>query len=224
MVQTFSEYLEYRHSYYSNDFTTTESPNLQFNMDETFFKVMHYRVRVSTFLIIQSIIMNTLLLIFLFSHKESRSWMFFPLMMQATVDIIGPGIANMIYEWKLYFHWPVAYEYFTTSTDYKEPLIDNEDTLQALPGPFACVLMHFRSLLNEYSTGYCLLATAFFRYILVCHPNFKLTPKFCKFMAVGLVSVPCIGMFGSFLDLMFNDYGYKYIDTFYVYGDYQFST
>ena len=190
-------------------------------MDETFYKVMRYRVSISTFLNIQSIIMNTFLLLFLFSYKEFRSWMFFPLMMQATVDIIGPGIANMIFEWKLYFHWPVladAFDYITYG-DYSEPVITDEVSLQVLPGPFACVLMHLRSLLNEYSTGYCLLATAFFRYLLVCHPSVKLTTRFCKLVGVALVSIPCIAMFGSVIDLYFNDYGYKYNDSFGIYGE-----
>ena len=217
-------YLEYLISYYSWDYTT-ETPKLKWAMDETFYKVMHYRVGISTFLNIQSIIMNTFLLLFLFSYKEFRSWLFFPLMMQATVDIIGPGIANMIFEWKLYFHWPAISDDFdyASSVDESEPLIIDDVSLQVLPGPLGCVLMHLRSLLNEYSTGYCLLATAMFRYFLVCRPNFKLTTRFCKLVAVALVSIPSIAMFGSVIDLHFNKYGYKYSDTFGLYGETAFN-
>ena len=185
-------------------------------MDETFYKVMRYRVSISTFLNIQSILMNFFLLLFLFSNKEFRKWLFFPLMMQATVDIVGPGIANMIFEWKLYYHWPVisdAFEY-QISFDYNDPVIADGESLQVLPGSFACVLIHLRSLLNEYTTGYCLLATALFRYILVCHPNVNLTAKFYKKVAVALVSIPFIALFVSTVDLFFNRYGYTYNEAF----------
>ena len=226
MVQAYYDYLEYRNSYYSR-YYTTDRPNLQWAMDETFYKVMRYRVGISTWLNIQSVIMNFLLLLFLFSKKEFRSWLFFPLMMQATVDIVGPGIANLVFEWKMYFHWPAisdAFDYHIYG-DVLEPIISDYQSLQVLYGPFACVLIHLRSLLNEYSTGYCLLATAMFRYLLVCHPNFKLTSSFCKLVAAVLVSIPCVAMIGSLVDLLFNDYGYEInsASSFYgthSYGDY----
>ena len=48
----------------------------------------------------------------------------------------GPGIANMIFEWKLYYHWPVisdAYAY-SNFADYTEPVIADEESHQVLPG------------------------------------------------------------------------------------------
>ena len=214
------DYWYYQTNYYSGHFTTS-GPYLKWAIDETFYKVMRYRVSISTLLAVLSTIMNLSLLLFLFFYKEFRSWLFFPLMMQATVDIVGPGIAHLVFEWKLYFHWPVLAEYldYFSYSEFSEPGILEEEPLQVLPGRFSCVLMHLRSLLNEYSTGYCLLATAMFRYLLVCHPNFKITTRFCKLVAVALVSIPCIAMFGSVIDLIFNDYGYEYIDDMSLYGE-----
>ena len=214
--------LEYQNGYYSHDYTT-EEPILKWTIDETFYKVMRYRVGISVWLNIQSTIMNLTLLLFLFSYKEFRSWLFFPLMMQATVDIVGPGIANMIYEWQLYFNWPNKADEFALFSS--EPIIDDPQSLEILPGPFACVLIHLRSLLNEYSTGYCLLATALFRYVLVCHPSVNLTTRFYKKVAVALVSIPCVAMVGSAIDLLFNDYGYSYnpASSIDLYGNLQYS-
>ena len=47
------------------------------------------------------VLYNLLLLLFLVKTEEFRKWLFFPIMLQAFVDLVGPGLANMAFEWKL---------------------------------------------------------------------------------------------------------------------------
>ena len=57
-----------------------------------------------------------------------------------------------------------------------------------IEGKLGCLLTMFRSVLNEYSTGLCILASAFMRYCLICHPNRQiLTPQFLRILSCSLV-------------------------------------
>ena len=205
----FKEHPEY--PFFATEVTIDPDPRPV--VDGTFYSIMTTRLGISSYLSIQNVIMNFLLLTFLFTAKEFRNWQFFPLMMQASVDIMGPGISNLIFEWLLNRQWPVIEDYLTDNVFLRRPLIKESYTMQTIYGIFPCFLMQLRCLLNEYSTGYCLLVTAFYRYLLVCHPTFKLGPSVYKAMALVLVSLPLLGITSSCLDIIWN----PYLDNFYDY-------
>ena len=100
----------------------------------------------------QCVIMNALILAFLGSTKQFRTWQFFPLMLQATVDLIGPGVANLFFEVQLLDKLPrVA---VLNQQIFGDPgFISNPFELQSVHGTGACVIMHLRFLVNDYSTG-----------------------------------------------------------------------
>ena len=81
------------------------------------------------------------------------------------MTLIGLGIANMIYETLVYKQVETRYE---LGIDRKLVLMAFLSRLRNFNG---CILSLFRVVLNEYSTGFCLLATAYVRYVLVCHPT-----------------------------------------------------
>ena len=191
-------------------FYTDEPCNLDHftAMDKTFYNIMHSKLGLSTWLSIQSILMNTLLLTFLFSTPEFRSWQFFPLMMQATIDIVGPGFANLVYEWQVFKYLPVLEEKIIKLFRCNPAYIRDSNDLLTIYGPLECIIMNLRCLLNEYSTGFCLLAISFYRYLLVCHPTFTVNQRFYKTAAGLLVSILLLSVLGSIFHLMFlNRYG-----------------
>ena len=67
-----------------------------------------------------------------------------------------------------------------------------------------------RDLLQRLATGFCLLVTAFYRYLLVCHPNSNLGPKIYKPMAAVLVLTPVISLVVSSLDTIVSVLQMKY--------------
>ena len=48
------------------------------------------------------VILNSLLILAIMSSKQTRNLTFFPVIFQATIDILGPGIANIAYEIRSY--------------------------------------------------------------------------------------------------------------------------
>ena len=177
-------------------------------MDKAFYKIMHAKLGLSAWLSIQSIFMNTLLLTFLFATPEFRSWQFFPLMMQATIDILGPGLANLVYEWKVFHHLPVLEERIIKQVGFSPAFLRNSNDLLTIYGTLECLIMNLRCLLNEYSTGLCLLATSLYRYLLVCHPTFTIGPRFYKFVAGLLITIVFLSVLGSIFHLLFfKEYG-----------------
>ena len=68
-----------------------------------------------------------------------------------------------------------------------------------------CVLTNLRSILNERSTGLHILATAFIRYILVCHPTSNyLTDIKLRLIAGSIVVLSCLPLVGNLVDMKFN--------------------
>ena len=68
-----------------------------------------------------------------------------------------------------------------------------------------CVLTYLRSILNEGSTGLCILATAFIRYILVCHPTSNYLSDIKLRLIAGLIVVlSCLPLVGNWVDMKFN--------------------
>ena len=133
--------------------TATPDPMPAFN-DDSFVAIMRTRFGITTYLSIQSSIMNGLLLSFLLYNREFRSWLFFPLMLQAAIDIIGPGISNLFFEWKLYLHVFSTAESYSGVRDRNQRLVvGHVDDLNALTDGTGCILMYVRCVLNEYTTG-----------------------------------------------------------------------
>ena len=48
------------------------------------------------------ILFNTILIVAILSSKETRNLYFFPVVFQAIIDVLGPGIANIGYEIRSY--------------------------------------------------------------------------------------------------------------------------
>ena len=139
------------------------------------------------------IVLNSLLVFFIFSHSEFRDWKFYPTAIQALADVIGPGIGNLWYEWLVYEQLQLRIK---QAIEIDVPLTLN--TLQAvtqLKNFSSCVLSLLRIVVNEYTTGPCVLATAFVRYALVVHPTKNLVRKWVLvsqvliIVAIGVVSL-----------------------------------
>ena len=136
-------------------------------MDKTFYLIMNTKFGIELYLSLQCIVMNFLLLTFLFSTKEFRSWQFFPLMMQATVDIVGPGFANIAFEVKLRNKLPALEDEFQSSfeVEVENALIRRPYELQLVQGTGACAVMIFRCLLNDYRDSLLSFFFPFYRQI-----------------------------------------------------------
>ena len=72
-------------------------------IDDNLLRFMGAKQVTEIFLSTICILYNFLLLVFLVKTKEFRNWASFPMMLQAFLDLIGPGIANIVFEWKLAF-------------------------------------------------------------------------------------------------------------------------
>ena len=138
---------------FDNGITASPDPRPAFN-DDSFVAIMKSRLGITSYLSIQSSIMNSLLLSFLLYNKEYRSWLFFPLMLQAAIDIIGPGISNLLFEWKLYIQVLSMTEHYNEFMDENQRFVVRRvEDLNALSDVTGCFLMYVRCLLNEYTTG-----------------------------------------------------------------------
>ena len=131
------------------------------------------KTMITCFMSFLYIVFNSLLFTFLLSKTEYRNLQFFPVFVQTAVDILGPGAANLVYE-------VIAYRGITdlstnrvmslslVSRGIHLGMLEDYSRVHDVNG---CILTFFRSLLNEYTTGLCVVATAFIRYILICRPT-----------------------------------------------------
>ena len=182
--------------------------NKGINLDETFFRVMKIKRGIVCYLSAQCVMMNVILLSFLLMTKEFRKWMFYPVMFQAFIDILGPGIANTMDELGLVQH---MYEYRDKNVlkiGFNKAFLSGFDDLLHASTAFSCIVTYLRVLINEYSTGFCILITAFYRYVLVCHPAMKLSRKLCVSLSLSVTAITAIGVIGGTLDLLFNKVSY----------------
>ena len=155
------------------------------------------------------VVFNAILLCFLASKEQFRSWVFCPLAFQATVDILGPGIANFFYE--IY--------YYDSMVTQREARLSTFGYAKVSPGsltlikilrfrPIGCVMTYLREFLNEFSTGFCILTTAFFRYLAVCHPLYRPSKFFHRRISLSLMALVLLSLTAITADLMFNSYIY----------------
>ena len=100
-------------------------------------------------------------------------------------------------------------------------------------GKLGCGLTFFRLIVNEFSTGLCIFASAFIRYCLICLPTSDiLTENRLKALSVGLVVAIMTLLAFNVWDMSYNfrphqdgytnpDYDYEdYYDYDYDYGQY----
>ena len=141
--------------------------------------------------------LNAYLIFCLFTVVDLKNLFFFPVGVQAAIDAIGPGLANIVYlclstrQMRVNLPDPEDYE------DYRSYI--SHSTIQfdvILYSHIGCVLTFLRSILNEYGTGVCVLASAFIRYCLVCHPTTNiLTELRMKLLCVTLTVVILVPLF-----------------------------
>ena len=117
-----------------------------------------------------------------FDKTGIEKFVIFPIGLQAIIDMMGPGISNIIYS---YFSNKQLRQDLIDPYDYEEYASYTSVKLLALivlvRGKSGCILTFLRSVLNEYATGLCVVSSAFFRYCLICHPTRNiLTKKFLR--------------------------------------------
>ena len=174
-------------------------------MDSTLMSFMTIKRFVEYVLSTICIIYNLILLVFLIKTQEFRKWMFFPMMLQALVDIIGPGVANLIFEWRLESNI-LEYKRIHDSvySQYSSFLLPRNFFLfNSLTGIPQCVLVYLRVLLNQYSTGLCMLATAIFRHLAVYHPMYNANEKIGFKIGLGIVLTMFLSVSVGILHLVF---------------------
>ena len=152
-----------------------------------------------------SIVYNILLIVFLLKTDEFHSWAFFPIMMQAFVDIIGPGIANIVFECQLTTRMREFIVQQTRTNSIPFLLPRDFVLFNSLSGIPQCLLVYLRVLLNEYTTGCCMVATAVFRYLSVYQPTWHIKQKLCPRVAIAIVSVVFVASLASVLQLLLAD-------------------
>ena len=116
------------------------------------------------------VVLNLLMILFFILHKKFRSLTFCPLMIQSLVDIIGPGIANVMFE-VLLLDRALSSRTFRSVNQGMAYWMEFKMTRGI--SLMDCTLTFLRVSLNEYTTGTCVLATAYIRYALVCHASRK---------------------------------------------------
>ena len=80
------------------------------------------------------------------------------------LSIPWPGISNIVYE-------VLSYEYTVSVLSYRSMYLSAYAGIPRDSFRLGCLLVVFRNILNEYTTGICVTASAFFRYCYVCHPT-----------------------------------------------------
>ena len=170
-----------------------------------------------------SVFLNVFLIISLLVVEELRKMIFFPIALQAFMDVLGPGISNVIHViWSQGLLWyiensPSDYDYlYKTELSYLYEFAAST----TVNGIFTCVLIFFKSILNETSTGFCITASAFIRYCMICHPaKDLLTSTQLKGLSTTIVLLILVS-------LVFNGLAFMFIfEPFdYAYSDYRTGT
>ena len=154
--------------------------------------------------------LNLSLILIVIGSPEMRNMTFFPVGFQAAVDFIGPGLANLVYEVQAYLNFNE--KHLTNAKDYAPMFDDGKYYLtkfflnSEVFGLSGCILLFGRILLNEYSTGICILATALIRYLLVCHPTSSfLNAKKLKVMAILIVGLTTLALAANIFEMVYRE-------------------
>ena len=65
---------------------------------EWYKRVLSFRFAIGSILSVECAIANLVLIISTLSDENTRTWQIFPVVMQALVDFVGPGVANVASE------------------------------------------------------------------------------------------------------------------------------
>ena len=182
--------------YFSSVSTITIDYSLTKYYDEGFFAFYLWAFFWSVFGSVICIVLNFFLILCVFTIEDFKNWTFFPVCLQAAIDIAGPGFANIIYN-------VMSFSLLRGDWDYVDYFLP-EDFVKFtfVTGNQGCFLTIFRSILNEYTTGLCVLASAFFRYCLVCHPAARvMSQENLKKISLTLVLAIMIILIANFLDM-----------------------
>ena len=173
--------------------------------DNLFLHIL-FRSVIGTILSLSCVFLNATLVIFCLSTEEFRDMKFFPILFQAVVDVIGPGCANIVYEVMTYRKTAEFVQNFDNLYGTVR-VLNLQFTLQKteVKTNLSCFLIYCRSFLNEYSTGPCILATAFIRYVMVCRPTDNiLTKKLLLCIAFLISAVTGVSILMNILDMKFS--------------------
>ena len=164
---------------------------------------------------IPCVFLNLLLILFIFMNKEFRSLNYSPVVIQALSDIIGPGVANLIFESRVHkkLNDIVSRPNYEDSPHNFETL----EKLTRIKGGAACILGLLRMFLSEYTTGPCILATAYNRYASACHPTKQLLTKpVLRAIIISILMFTAFAFLANFSHMIFislKDYSIRRIFT-----------
>ena len=204
------------------DFIFKDQPGLKkfmlsdevFHVNAGYFSFISSIRLLSSCLSVPCIFYNILLLAVLVSDKDFCSWQFFPMMLQCGMDAIGPGLANIVYNYQL------KSKLATMNDLPMEITLSGNVPLSLLSyfgrydGYDACVWTYLRETLNELTTGICVCATGLYRYLLVCRSTNKVGDTFYKKGAFVITSIIVIEISAVTADLAFNNtYEYRRFES-----------
>ena len=190
-------------TYYEEELSVLFSPE-SFELSENYFLFLTIRRNVTIVLSAMSTVLNFFLLLNLLVDKESRTWDYYPIILQAFCDMIGPGVANIIHEvgnTGILDHLKNADYQFLMD---KIPL-SKLGAVYSSESLLDCVLNYMRVFLNEYSTGLCICATGLLRYLYICHPTYMME-KFQRNTACIISLVTLLALVAITFDLKWNHY------------------
>ena len=175
-------------------------------LDGVFEVVMQIKFLVQLCLSSTCILFNALFVSFLLSQKQFRSWMFFPIIMQAIIDIVSAGFMNILFEKAQLIRLQQLISYQLRIIG--KPRVSIQEIITSYFSKYSyklCLLTYARILLNEYGTCYCILATAFFRYLGVCCHFTEIPANFHRRFSFILLAVIGLSFSGMALALVFDE-------------------
>ena len=137
----------FSHFYSESDYLELE---VKYLWDDSVGTVLAVKRYSSLLLSALCVFLNSLLVLFLATNKGFRDLKFYPLALQAVVDIIGPGIANFVFEIVSYQKVKKLVILFDGGIFSVNSM---EYFLSSIGGVPGCILALLRMVLNEYATG-----------------------------------------------------------------------
>ena len=175
-------------------------------LDGVFKVVMKTKFALQLFLSTVCILFNGFFVTFLLSKKQFRSWMFFPLILQSIIDIFSAGFMNVLFENVRRLQILQLVERQIVWVGEPRAAIHDIMFLSRLRVTVYCFLGFSRMLLNEYSTGYCILTIAFFRYMGVCRPFSGIPKNFHRRISFILLAFVVLSISGMVVAVIFDNH------------------
>ena len=151
--------------------------------------------------------MNSFLIICILTLEDFKNWIFFPVCLQAAIDIVGPGFASIA-------HNVISLRSLRSKLENKEYFSSRDfEILKFVDGNLGCSLTFFRSILNEYTSGLCVLVSAFLRYCLICHPTASISSEE-NMKRFSLAIIPAIALILTLTFIHMRTFGRQIYPTF----------